>query len=115
MEPERSQWCRGGQQRVGARRQTSIAELETFLHRHGSSSAADYAQARLAELKKQQAEIAEQAAASAVMKKSDDDARPMVEADRQRLAMLQQQKDEKKSANAVAAKKLEPNEDDLFQ
>lgn len=32
---------------------TSIAELETFLRRHGSSVEAEYARARLAELKKQ--------------------------------------------------------------
>jgi formylglycine-generating enzyme required for sulfatase activity len=37
-------------------------------------------------------------------KKSDDEARAKVEADRQRLAMLQQQEDEKRRAEAEAAK-----------
>jgi formylglycine-generating enzyme required for sulfatase activity len=92
---------------------TSIAELETFLHRHGSSSEADYAQARLAELKKQQADIAQQATAGAVKKKSDDDARAKVEADRRRFAMLQQQEGEKKRAEAETAKTLNPDEDGL--
>src|SRR5689334_7268715 len=41
---------------------TSIAELETFLSRHASSAEADYARARLATLKKQQADLAHQAA-----------------------------------------------------
>lgn len=36
----------------------SIAELETFLRRHGSSPEADYARARLAELKRQQHVVA---------------------------------------------------------
>jgi formylglycine-generating enzyme required for sulfatase activity len=61
---------------------TSIAELETFLSRHGSSVEADYARARLAPLKKQQADIVAQAAEAAKNK---------AEAERQRLAMLQEQ------------------------
>jgi peptidoglycan hydrolase-like protein with peptidoglycan-binding domain len=80
----------------------SVAELETFVRRHGSSPEADYAGARLGELKRQ-ADATQQAA----KKKSEDEARAKAEADRQRLAMLQQQEDEvaKKRAETEAAKK----------
>jgi hypothetical protein len=37
---------------------TSVAELETFVRRHGASAEADYARARIEELKKQQVAIA---------------------------------------------------------
>jgi formylglycine-generating enzyme required for sulfatase activity len=72
---------------------TSIAELETFAQRHGTSTEADYARARLAALKKQQAEITQQAA-NAAKKKADDETRAKAEADRQRIAMQQQQEAE---------------------
>jgi uncharacterized caspase-like protein len=81
---------------------TSIAELETFLHRHGSSVQADYARARLSELRKAQAEITQQAD-NAAKKKADDEARTKAEAERKRLAMLQQREDEEKRAEAEAA------------
>jgi formylglycine-generating enzyme required for sulfatase activity len=68
---------------------TSIAELETFLSRHGSSAEADYARARLAPLKKQHADLAQQAAGAAKMK-AEDEARAKADAERQRLAMLEQ-------------------------
>jgi formylglycine-generating enzyme required for sulfatase activity len=66
----------------------SIAELETFVQRHGSSTEANYARARLAALKLQQAELAIQAA-NAAKKKSDDEVRAKSEADRRRFALLQ--------------------------
>jgi hypothetical protein len=75
---------------------TSIAELEIFLSRHGSSAEADYARARLAPLKKQQADLAQQAA-DAAKKKADDEALAKGEAERQRLAMLQQELERKRS------------------
>jgi formylglycine-generating enzyme required for sulfatase activity len=68
---------------------TSIAELETFLQRHGSSAEADYARARLAPLKKQQADLAQQAAGAA-KQKAEDEVRAKADAERQRLAMLEQ-------------------------
>jgi formylglycine-generating enzyme required for sulfatase activity len=61
---------------------TSVAELETFMHRHGSSAEADYARARLGELKKRQ-----------------------TDADRQRLAILQPREEEERRAETEAAKK----------
>jgi formylglycine-generating enzyme required for sulfatase activity len=67
---------------------TSIAELETFLLRHGSSAEADYARARLAPLKKQQADLAQQAAADVAKKKADDEARATAEAERQRQVAI---------------------------
>src|SRR5262245_50521394 len=86
---------------------TSIAELETFLSRHGSSAEADYARARLTPLKQQQADLAQQAA-DAAKKKADDDARAKAEAERQRLAMLQEQE-------AEATKKRAPANDQVRQ
>jgi uncharacterized caspase-like protein len=81
----------------------SMAELETFVRRNGSSPEADYARARIGELKKQQAET-ERQAANAAKKKSDDVVHAKADADRQRLAMQQQQEDEKRRAEAEAAK-----------
>ena len=83
---------------------TSIAELEMLLSRHGSSAEADYARARLAPLKKQQADLAQQAADAAKMK-ADDEASTKAEAARQCLAMLQQREAEaaKKRAEATDA------------
>ena len=70
---------------------TSIVELETFLRRHGSSSEADYARARLADLTKQQVATASRLEAERLQdelrrKRASDDAQ--VEAERKRLAIL---------------------------
>jgi uncharacterized caspase-like protein len=80
---------------------SSIAELETFVRRNASSPEADYARARLGELKRQQAEAVQQTAAA--KKRADDEVR--AKAERERLAMLQPQEDEKRRAEAEAAKK----------
>jgi formylglycine-generating enzyme required for sulfatase activity len=92
-----------------------IRTLEAFRRQYGAPNRfrdrADplydrLAETRIDELKKEQAETA-QKAANAAKKKSDDEARVKVEADRQRLAMLQQQEVEaaKKRAEAVDATK----------
>jgi uncharacterized caspase-like protein len=80
---------------------TSIIELETFMRRHGASPQADYAKALLSALK-QQAEIAQQAANAA--KKVDDEARMKVAVERQRLAVLQKQEEEKRRVETDAAR-----------
>jgi uncharacterized caspase-like protein len=67
---------------------TSVAVLEAFIHRFGDTFSGDLAKARLSDVK--QAEAARQAAGTA-KKKADEEARAKAEADRQRLAMLQQQ------------------------
>jgi Caspase domain len=74
----------------------SVVELETFIRRHGSSPEADYARAWLVEIKKQQGDAAKQAA----NQKSDEEALAKAEVERQRLAMLQRQQDEKRRAEA---------------
>ena len=66
---------------------TSVPALEAFIRRFGDTYYGDLAKMRLAELK--QAEAAKQAADAA--KKADDDARAKAEAERQRLALLQQE------------------------
>jgi formylglycine-generating enzyme required for sulfatase activity len=83
---------------------TSLAELETFLLRHGLSPEADYARARVGELKKRQVETAQQIAT----KQSDEEGRAKAEAERQRLATPQQQKDEKWRADVAAANATDP-------
>ena len=70
---------------------TSIAELETFLLRHGSSAEADYARARLAALKKQQADLEQKATNAARQKAADETRAKEAEAERLRLAMLREQ------------------------
>jgi formylglycine-generating enzyme required for sulfatase activity len=77
---------------------TSIATLEAFIRRFGDTYYGDLAKARLVDLK-QQADAAKQAA-----KKADDDGRAMGDAERVRLAVLQQE-DARRRAEAEAAKK----------
>jgi hypothetical protein len=77
---------------------TSPAALEAFIRRFGDTFYGDLAKARLAELK-QQADAVQQV----TKKKVDDDARAKEEVERKRVAMLQQD-DERKRAEAEAAK-----------
>jgi uncharacterized caspase-like protein len=83
---------------------TSIAVLEAFVARYKGTFYAELAQARIDELKRQQA--AAKSEAEAARKKAEDDARAKVDAEqRQRLAMLQQEEDRKR-AGAESAKAL---------
>ena len=80
-----------------AERTNTILALEAFIRRFGDTYYGDLAKVRLAELK--QAEAAKQAA-DAAKKKADEDAH----AERQRLALLQQEEERKR---AEAAKKAD--------
>ena len=96
---------------------TSIPVLEAFIRRFGDTYYGDLAKMRLAELK--QADATKQSAEAA--KKADEDARAKVEAERQRLAMLQRQEEERKRVEAAAAKqaaetaKKKADEDDRLE
>jgi formylglycine-generating enzyme required for sulfatase activity len=79
---------------------TSVAELETFVHRHGASPEADYGRARLGELKKQgQADGLRQATKT----NSNEAAPARTDVEAQRLAMQQRQVGEVAMANTTAA------------
>jgi len=78
---------------------TSIPALEAFIRRFSDTQYSELAKARLAELK--QADAANPAA-EAAKKKADDEARAKLEAERQRLTMLQQEEDRKRIEAASA-------------
>ena len=82
-----------------ARDSTNVAVLEAFISRFNDTFYADMAKARVEELKKQEASVAE-----AARKKAAEEARAKADVERQRLAMLQQE-DERKRAEVEAAKK----------
>lgn len=70
----------------------SVAALEAFIHRFGDTFQGDLAKVRLGELKQ----------AEATSKKSDDEARAKANAERERLALLQQEEERRADAKRKA-------------